>query len=174
MSPSFAESASSAIPAASAVGSVDGEDGGLAAAAAGDAASGAGAEASAFALTRTPNYVRHMATDLEGITELSTRMPAVLHDAPTRLDRRRLWRARQAIDLEPLTERRAARQLTAPEAAPNGGLRWRPLSTNEVAKVLAAHQATVGPDRDAHVGLLDMAAENDQELLIDLLEGRAV
>ena len=58
-----------------------------------------------------------MATDLDGLAEISGRMPSVLHEAPSRLDRKRLWRARQAIDLEALTEQRAQRQAAQRQAA---------------------------------------------------------
>ena len=92
------------------------------------------------------NYLMHMVTDLDGITELSSEIATVLREAPSRLDRRRLWRTRQVLDLEILTEQRATR--TAPS------LRWQPVSTSELLKVAG----------DA-VGLLEVAAESDDELL---------
>ena len=92
------------------------------------------------------NYLIHMVTDLDGITELSSEIATVLREAPSRLDRRRLWRTRQVLDLEILTEQRATR--TAPS------LRWQPVSTSELLKVAG----------DA-VGLLEVAAESDDELL---------
>jgi hypothetical protein len=107
----------------------------------------------------TPNYVLRMATDLDGITELSSEMPSVLHEAPSRLDRRRLWRARQAIDLELQTEQRATRQAAADGGAPM--LRWRPVPTSELRRV---------PGQEP-VCLFDVSADvaEDEPLVRDLL-----
>ena len=100
------------------------------------------------------NYVARMATDLDDITTLSAEMPGVLREAPSRLNRRRLWRARQLIDLELQTEQRAARQAA-------GGalmLRWKALPTSELRKVGDG----VSPC------LFDVAAPDDDELIQQL------
>ena len=103
----------------------------------------------------TPNYMRHMATDLDGMTDLSAEMPAVLHEVPSRLDRRRLWRVRQAIDLEPQTEQRAALAAAGGAAV----LRWQPVSSLELFKV-AENKGTPC--------LFTVTADDDAELLAAL------
>ena len=125
----------------------------------------------------TPNYLRHMATDLDGLAEISSRMPSVLHEAPARLDRRRLWRARQAIDLEPITELRARQQHTPSdaaaefeEAAPSEGstaptptaplasLRWRPLQPSDLSKVVSVEKGAAAGGETQGSGLSPAAA----------------
>lgn len=120
----------------------------------GDDASGDEGEEPASPAAGPQNYVLHMASDLDDVTQLSVEMPGVLHEAPARLDRRRLWRARQVIDLEAQTEQRAAQQ------APDGALalRWSPLPTGELRKV----------GDPAMPCLFDVAAVDDDELLLQL------
>ena len=54
----------------------------------------------------TSNYMRQMATDLDGLADESPEIRRLLNSAPSRLDSRRLWRARQTIVLEPHAELR--------------------------------------------------------------------
>ena len=115
----------------------------------------------------TPNYLLHMATDLDDITELSAEMPGVLHEAPSRLDRRRLWRARQAIDLEPQTTQRAIRQILSSNSESSSGgvsdgptLRWQPVQTSELKKVAGV--------KEVDGCLFEIAAESDEVLIAEL------
>jgi len=52
------------------------------------------------------NYMRQVLHDVHALGQLSSRMSSLLQGAPTRLERRRLWRAKQTLDLEAFTERR--------------------------------------------------------------------
>ena len=54
----------------------------------------------------TSNYMRQMATDLDGLADESPEIRRLLNSAPNMLDSRRLWRARQTIGLEPHAELR--------------------------------------------------------------------
>ena len=87
-------------------------------------------------------------------------------EAPSRLDRRRLWRARQAIDLEPLTEQRAARH------EGDAGLRWKPVPASELRTVGAGGGGSSMASM-AVTGLFDVSAASDADLLGDLAAGAA-
>ena len=82
----------------------------------------------------TSNYMRQMATDLDGLADESPEIRRLLNSAPSRLDSRRLWRARQTIGLEPHAELRF--ELAGAQAA----LDWKPIS----ATVLMATQCAKG------------------------------
>ena len=98
--------------------------------------------------------------------ELSAEMPGVLHEAPSRLDRRRLWRARRAIDLEPQTTQRAIRQMLSSNAeSSSGGVRTADAT---VAAGADERAQKGGRRREVDGCLFEIAAESDEVLIAEL------
>ena len=148
----------------------------------------------------TPNYLRHMATDLDGLAEISSRMPSV-YTSPPHASTDEPGR-RRAVDLEPITELRARQQHTPSDAAaefeeavpsegstaptptaPLSSLRWRPLQPSDLSKVVSVEKGAAAGGETQGSGLspaaaaqlpclLDVAApkSSDEELLRDLGE----
>ena len=105
----------------------------------------------------TSNYMRQMATDLDGLADESPEIRRLLNSAPSRLDSRRLWRARQTIGLEPHAELRF--ELAGAQAA----LNWKPIS----ATVLMATQCAKGDS--APGSIVEVLPEDDRALLAALV-----
>ena len=105
----------------------------------------------------TSNYMRQMATDLDGLADESPEIRRLLNSAPSRLDSRRLWRARQTIGLEPHAELRF--ELAGAQAA----LNWKPVS----ATVLMATQCAKGDS--APGSIVEVLPEDDRALLAALV-----
>ena len=98
------------------------------------------------------NYMRQMATDLDGLADESAEMRRLLNSAPSRLDGRRLWRARQAISLEPHAQRRF--ELAGGRPA----LHWVPLASATLLATEFAEGAEAG-------GIVELLSADDDELL---------
>ena len=114
------------------------------------------ADAEGGGAAAAPNYLLRMAHDLDDLAQLSPEVAAVLRDAPSRLDRRRLWRTRQVIDLEPATQQRAADDGGVP------GLRWAPIAASHLRRVRSAAGSVGG------ACLFAVPSADDEDVLEEL------
>ena len=137
----------------------------------GGASGAAGSDGAPGRRATTSNYLQLVLSDTDDLGSMSMRMASLLREAPSRLDRKRLWRAKQTIDLEAFTMRRFHTHTSHdhPTDAPlRPGLRWSPVKESELRQVTGE-----GPNPSTWTGLFEPAAADDATLLQALEKLRA-